>query len=469
MTAKTQDATVLRLTKLRTQLLLDEPFLGTLLMRLPMIEDPKCKTMWVNGVNIGWNRKFVEGHTNDEIKGTILHEVLHAAAGHCWRRDNRDFKDWNKACDYAINPIVVESGYKLPGGVLLSNDFKGQPAEQIYDAIHQPKQGSASLPQDGGEGDENESQQGVPTPGGEGDDSEDDPDASQPSAGKGDDEEGEGDGTDSGDDNADSSSGDQADDGDTGDSAAGDGEGDGSESSGSSGEGDDEIDPDAPVGEVRDAPADVDTEQLEREWKQAIEQAEKAAARRGKMPGELERVVKDILKPSVNWVEVLWQFVQQSWTAADYTWRLPSTRYLAQELYLPRLASETLPCIIMVTDTSASIWGRLLAGFQAEMSGIVDQMKPEEAYVVYADAAVQRVDRFEAGEPIVFNHVGGGGTDFRPVFEWVEKEGLNPVCMVYLTDLAGVFPEEEPPYPVLWISPPTQLKAPWGQHVEMRV
>lgn len=412
MTAKTQDATVLRLTKLRTQLLLDEPFLGTLLMRLPMIEDPKCRTMWVNGVNIGWNRKFVEGHTNDEIKGTILHEVLHAAAGHCWRRDNRDFKDWNKACDYAINPIVVESGYKLPGGVLLSNDFKGQPAEQIYDAIHQPKQGSASLPQDGGEGDENESQQGVPTPGGEGD---------------------------------------------------------GSESSGSSGEGDDEIDPDAPVGEVRDAPADVDIEQLEREWKQAIEQAEKAAARRGKMSGELERVVKDILKPSVNWVEVLWQFVQQSWTAADYTWRLPSMRYLAQELYLPRLASETLPCIIMVTDTSASIWGRLLAGFQAEMSGIVDQVKPEEAYVVYADAAVQRVDRFEAGEPIVFNHVGGGGTDFRPVFEWVEKEGLNPACMVYLTDLAGVFPEEEPPYPVLWVSPPTQLKAPWGQHIEMRV
>lgn len=412
MTAKTQDATVLRLTKLRTQLLLDEPFFGTLLMRLPMIEDPKCKTMWVNGVNIGWNRKFVEGHTNDEIKGTILHEVLHAAAGHCWRRDNRDFKDWNKACDYAINPIVVESGYKLPGGVLLSNDFKGQPAEQIYDAIHQPKQGSASPPQDGGEGDENESQQGVPTPGGEGD---------------------------------------------------------GSESSGSSGEGDDEIDPDAPVGEVRDAPADVDIEQLEREWKQAIEQAEKAAARRGKMSGELERIVKDILKPSVNWVEVLWQFVQQSWTAADYTWRLPSTRYLAQELYLPRLASETLPCIIMVTDTSASIWGRLLAGFQAEMSGIVDQMKPEEAYVVYADAAVQRVDRFEAGEPIVFNHVGGGGTDFRPVFEWVEKEGLNPACMVYLTDLAGVFPEEEPPYPVLWVSPPTQLKAPWGQHIEMRV
>ena len=53
--------------------------------------------------------------------------------------------------------------------------------------------------------------------------------------------------------------------------------------------------------------------------------------------------------------------------------------------------------------------------------------------------------------PVKLDPKGGGGTDFRPVFNEVEDRGIDPACVVYLTDGWGVYPEEEPPYPVLWV------------------
>ena len=48
---------------------------------------------------------------------------------------------------------------------------------------------------------------------------------------------------------------------------------------------------------------------------------------------------------------------------------------------------------------------------------------------------------------------GGGGTDFRPVFDLVEHQGVTPSCLVYLTDLqCSRFPEIPPDYPVLWVN-----------------
>jgi predicted metal-dependent peptidase len=53
--------------------------------------------------------------------------------------------------------------------------------------------------------------------------------------------------------------------------------------------------------------------------------------------------------------------------------------------------------------------------------------------------------------PLELTPEGGGGTDYRPVFEWVEQEGLDPACLVYLTDMECMhFPRCDPEYPVLW-------------------
>jgi len=53
--------------------------------------------------------------------------------------------------------------------------------------------------------------------------------------------------------------------------------------------------------------------------------------------------------------------------------------------------------------------------------------------------------------PIKLNPVGGGGTDFRPPFEYLESEDIIPAAAIYLTDGECYSFPEEPDYPVMWI------------------
>ena len=72
----------------------------------------------------------------------------------------RDPKRWNMACDYAINPLLIDAGLNLPEGVLLDNRFRGMSAERIYNLIE------ADAEQGSGSGDEqNESRGEVPPTG----------------------------------------------------------------------------------------------------------------------------------------------------------------------------------------------------------------------------------------------------------------------------------------------------------------
>ena len=61
---------------------------------------------------------------------------------------------------------------------------------------------------------------------------------------------------------------------------------------------------------------------------------------------------------------------------------------------------------------------------------------------------------------------GGGGTSFKPVFEWLEQQDQQPDLVVYFTDAEGEFPKHEPQCPVLWLVK-GRTKVPWGQRVQL--
>jgi predicted metal-dependent peptidase len=64
---------------------------------------------------------------------------------------------------------------------------------------------------------------------------------------------------------------------------------------------------------------------------------------------------------------------------------------------------------------------------------------------LYFDVVVQRVEQFDYGQPVTL-HPAGGGTDFRPVFAYLEEQAITPQSLIFLTDLCGEFPEEGPAY-----------------------
>src|SRR5579864_8872958 len=126
-----------RIQKARTALLLDHPFFGSLLFRLGGRSSTSIETMATDGVSIYYNPGYVETLSAAELAGVLAHEVMHPALQHHTSRGDRDHARWNMACDYAINPMLLDAGLTLPKDVLIDNRFRGMSAERIYNLIEE--------------------------------------------------------------------------------------------------------------------------------------------------------------------------------------------------------------------------------------------------------------------------------------------------------------------------------------------
>jgi predicted metal-dependent peptidase len=151
---------------------------------------------------------------------------------------------------------------------------------------------------------------------------------------------------------------------------------------------------------------------------------------------------------------------------ADYSWTRPSRRHIWSGLYLPGVTSEGVGEVAIAVDCSASIQAPQLGLFEAKIRSILDGQQPRLVHVLYFDTQVHRHDN-QAGQPISLAPIGGGGTDFRPCFRWLEDKGIFPQTMVFLTDLWSEFPKTAPAYPFIWASTGSNRPAPFGQVVPM--
>jgi predicted metal-dependent peptidase len=132
---KYQTPTELRIQKARTALLLDHPFFGSLLFRLKGRECRSIATMATDGVSLYYNPEFVDSLNPATLCGVLAHEVMHPGLHHHVRRSGRHPRRWNEACDYAINPLLLDAGLNLPDGVLVDHRFREMSAEQIYNQL----------------------------------------------------------------------------------------------------------------------------------------------------------------------------------------------------------------------------------------------------------------------------------------------------------------------------------------------
>jgi len=208
------------------------------------------------------------------------------------------------------------------------------------------------------------------------------------------------------------------------------------------------------------------------DWKISAGVAAKAQKSMGNMPGGLERFIDELVNPKVPWTELLRQFVERA-AKNDYTWRMPNRRYLPMGIFLPSLYSEELGIVVVFIDTSGSVSKEELTQFASEISSILEEYKTE-IIVGYCDTRVAGHQVFTQDDlPLQLKPKGGGGTNFRPPFEWMKKEGIEPVCFIYLTDMeCNSFPDEPPEFPVLWVSTQPLEKSwygdpPFGELIEM--
>jgi len=207
-----------------------------------------------------------------------------------------------------------------------------------------------------------------------------------------------------------------------------------------------------------------------------MEAAITAAARMAKACGDksalVNRIVNGGLTPSVSWVE----YLRKVMTAAaknDYSYRRFNRRMVPHGMYLPTLYSEAMGGMVVAVDTSGSVGQAELDQIAGEITAIAEDCNPAWVEVVYCDASVAGVQRFDSGDDIELEAKGGGGTRFQPVFEHVARMEEPVAAVVYLTDLCGNVNEcEDPGVPVIWgctYPSNSNMEVPFGTVVEVKV
>jgi hypothetical protein len=125
---------------------------------------------------------------------------------------------------------------------------------------------------------------------------------------------------------------------------------------------------------------------------------------------------------------------------------------------------------VTVIDTSGSMYAdkQLLRDCIREIGSICKRVNSSQT-IIFADAAVcDIVDVEDSTNRIAeLQPKGGGGTDFRPAIELAQR--LQPDLIVYITDLAGTFPDRKPKAPIIWAYPPMfeKTSTPFGQRLPL--
>ena len=128
----TEAAALTRLAAARTRLVLERPFLGALILYLPLQARGRCRSLATDARSLYFNPAYVLSLAFAEVQFMLAHQALHCALGHFARRGARLRARWDRACDYAVNGLLIDDGMKAPSEAAWNPAFRGLSAEEIY-------------------------------------------------------------------------------------------------------------------------------------------------------------------------------------------------------------------------------------------------------------------------------------------------------------------------------------------------
>lgn len=211
-------------------------------------------------------------------------------------------------------------------------------------------------------------------------------------------------------------------------------------------------------------PQEAQEERNQQAWDNALNAALKSARAQGRLPAALDRGLSKLLEPKVDWRDHLMFTIQSKIGRDRQTWNHSDNELMVQGIGAPGRLSNGCELVVFVKDTSGSISNDLDTRFSSELAGIIEEIHPRHMILMQCDADIAECVEIEETEDLLRKIKGGGGTDFRPPFKWLQDEGLEPDCLIYLTDLFGTFPSIPPSYPVIWATI-TDTNIPWGEKV----
>lgn len=394
-----------RVMRAKIQMYNKSPFFSYILLHMKMTKAKvgsvaeDLKTMSIDHLgNLEWSEEFVKKLSNEELMGVVAHEVMHVALLHMHRMMNRDNKIMNVTQDLVINDILKQENFSLPVSGLIpeNHEFKLDLPKKPYTITNINEKSSEQI--------YDEIYHLLPV-------------IKQYVIGFGD----------------------------------GNGKG-----SGMSKEA---------LKKLQDSLTGFDThkpkkgnsngskdQQQKQDWKKIISQAASIAKQQGKLPAGFERLIDGVLDSKVNWKEKLYKYIVAQ-LPFDYSWNMPSKKGAALGLYFPKILRESVHIVVSI-DTSGSIGDEELKEFMGELLSIGQSFQNLNIDMIICDAEIHEVYEL-TGETVddimSMKMSGGGGTDHRPIYKYIEENISDCKVLINFTDGYTSFPKEEPVFDSLWV------------------
>ena len=362
-----------RLVTARIGLLLRHSFFGNLATRLVLVNaDEWCGTAATDGLKFYYNSRFIMMLKVKEVEFLFGHEVLHVVYDHMGRRGTRDPQIFNIANDYAVNADLKR--HKV------GEFIKTVPClyEQKYD----------------------------------GKSSEEIYDDLMKNVKK-------------------ISIGELLDqmiddhlDGEDGEDGAGDGD---SEGNGKDGK--------KPGKGKRPTMSPEERERTRQEIKQAIIAAAQSAEA-GQLPLGVERMLNSITDPIMPWRELI-QTNLTSCIRTDYSWARPSRRSWHMDAIMPGMTPGEEIDVVVTLDMSGSISNKQAQAFLGEVAGMMSSFDGYKVHIFCFDTKTYNPQDFSSDNMDLieeYEPMGGGGTDFDCIFEYLKENAIDPKRLIVFTD-----------------------------------
>ena len=212
----------------------------------------------------------------------------------------------------------------------------------------------------------------------------------------------------------------------------------------------------------------AEAQAIKDEIKEAMIQAA-AAAGAGNTPAAIQRMIKDLTEPKMNWRELIRMNIQ-SIIRNDYSFARPNRKGMHSGAILPGMKNDETIDVAIAIDMSGSIGQEDATVFLSEVKGIMDQYQDYAIDLWCFDTAIynhQRITHDNGDDLLSYEPKGGGGTDFMANYEYMKDIGLQPKKFIMFTDgyPFGEWGDENYCDALFIVKGNTTAEAPFGQTV----
>ena len=211
-----------------------------------------------------------------------------------------------------------------------------------------------------------------------------------------------------------------------------------------------------------------EAQQIRDEIKQAMVQSA-AAAGAGRVPAGIQRLIKDLTEPKMNWRQLIQQEIQ-SIVRNDYSFQRFNRKSAHSGAVLPGMKEDVTIDVAIGMDMSGSIGDEDAKTFLSEVKGIMDQYVDFKINIWTFDTEIyghKEITHDNSEDLLGYEVQGGGGTDFEANYTWMKEQGIQPKKFIMFTDGYPCGSWGDPDYcdTIFVVKGNKEAQAPFGQTV----